>query len=124
MLVSEDILLPIVLLNVIGIPSSTTQQKGSLSVPLSGVLVVLRYARWSSSRILLKLCFHNFLCLLVCLVFQVRVGKYRFLKIHLSVFAKTNVMLDGNYELTRRLMVRFSPLRSCMRPCYWLLTIH
>lgn len=81
--------------------------------------MLLRYVRWSSAGILLKLCFHSFLCLLVCLIFQVRVEKWMFLKIQLSVFAKTNVTLDGTEELTRRLTVLFSPLRSCMRPYYY-----
>ena len=79
--------------------------------------------RWSSAGVLLKLCLRSFLCLLVCPVFQARVGKWAFLKIQFSVFTKTNVRLAGTYELTRRSTV-LSSSTEVLHETSLLLTIH
>lgn len=104
----------VVLPNAIDIPSLATCWKGLMLVSLLShrVLVLLRHMRWKSAGILFKLYLHSILCLLVRLV------KWMFLKIQLLVLAITDVPLGGTYELTRRLTVPFSPLKSCMRPYY------
>lgn len=65
--------------------------------------MLLRHRRWSSAGILLKFYLYSILCLLVRLV------KWVFLKIQLSIFAETNVTLGGTYKLARRLTVLFFP---------------
>lgn len=45
---------------------------------------------WSSAGILLKLCLCSSSCSLVCLIFQLIVRKWMFLKTQLQIFAETN----------------------------------
>lgn len=61
---------------------------------------------WSSAGILLKLCLCSSSCSLVCLIFQLIVRKWMFLKTQLQIFAETNAEVW--------LCFFFPLLKSCM----------